>query len=65
MTYDSSRLVDTACIGYSHLQPAGLSVLRQRYRPAVLENLRVRPWVSSTGSEGLRGSALLCLACAC
>ena len=41
MTYDSSRLVDTACIGYSHLQPAGLSVLRQRYRPAVLENLRV------------------------
>ncbi len=42
MTYDSSRLVDTACIGYSHLQPAGLSVLRQRYRPAVLQNLRVR-----------------------
>ena len=36
MTYDSSRLVDTACIGYSHLQPAGLSVLRQRYRPSIL-----------------------------
>lgn len=41
MTYDSSRLVDTACIGYSHLQPAGLCVLRQRYRPAILENMRV------------------------
>ena len=46
MTFDSSRLVDTASIGYSHLQPAGLQVLRQRYRPAVLDNLRVSVWLA-------------------
>ena len=41
LTYDGSRLVDTAACGYSHLLPAGLEVLRQRYRPVVLDNLRV------------------------
>ena len=51
MTYDGSRLVDTACIGYSHLQPAGLSVLRLRYRPAILENLRVSGWVGGRPRE--------------
>lgn len=41
MTFDGSRLVDTACIGFSHLRPSGLEALRQRYRPAVMDNLRV------------------------
>ena len=40
MTFDSSRLVDTACIGFSHLQAPGLAVLRQRYLPSVLANLQ-------------------------
>ena len=38
----ASRLVDTASCGYAHLRDAGLRVLRQRYLPAVLDNLRVR-----------------------
>ncbi|KAL4858479.1 TBC1 domain family member 2A [Chlorella vulgaris] len=40
MTFDGSRLVDTACIGFSHLRRSGLEALRQRYRPAVMDNLR-------------------------
>jgi hypothetical protein len=55
MTFDSSRLVDTASIGYSHLQPAGLQVLRQRYRPAVLDNLRVSGWLAGWLSLALPG----------
>ena len=41
MTFDGSRLVDTATIGYAHLRPTGLDALRSRYRSAVMENLRV------------------------
>lgn len=49
-----SRLVDTACIGFSHLRDAGLHVLRQRYLPTVLENLRVRWHMTVVVVAGLR-----------
>ncbi|KAL4447229.1 hypothetical protein ABPG77_007262 [Micractinium sp. CCAP 211/92] len=37
MTFDGSRLVDTACCGYAYLQPAGLAALRQRYLQEVAQ----------------------------
>jgi hypothetical protein len=37
MSFDSSRLVDSACIGFGHVNDAALRVLRDKYRPEVLE----------------------------
>lgn len=41
MTFDGSRLVDTACCGYAYLQPAGLAALRQRYLQEVAQIAQV------------------------
>lgn len=49
MTFDAGRLVDTAACGYAHLRPAGLAALRQRYRPEVMESLRVGGAVGGLG----------------
>jgi hypothetical protein len=43
MSFDSSRLLDTACIGQGHVKDSALRVLRAKYRTPVLEQLRVRP----------------------
>ncbi|KAL4443677.1 hypothetical protein ABPG75_011414 [Micractinium tetrahymenae] len=40
MTFDGSRLVDTACCGYAYMQPAGLAALRQRYQQEVADSAR-------------------------
>lgn len=48
MTFDGSRLLDTACCGYAYLQPAGLAALRQRYQQEVARGTRVRRgWLPS------------------
>lgn len=52
MTFDGSRLVDTACCGYAYLQPAGLAALRQRYQQEVAHNARVRLGGCHCGSAG-------------
>jgi hypothetical protein len=39
MSFDSSRLVDSACIGFGHVNDAALRVLREKYRPEVLERM--------------------------
>jgi hypothetical protein len=45
MTFDASRLLDTACIAYAHVGDATLRALREEFRPGVLEALKV--WFSS------------------
>ncbi|GAB4813054.1 hypothetical protein N2152v2_000100 [Parachlorella kessleri] len=40
MTFDSSRLLDTACIGFGYIKDTALRVLRAKYRTPVLEQLR-------------------------
>jgi len=37
MSFDSSRLVDSACIGFGHVNDAALRVLRDKYRPEIME----------------------------
>jgi len=37
MSFDASRLVDSACIGFGHVNDAALRVLRDKYRPEVME----------------------------
>lgn len=39
MSYDASRLVDSACIGYGHVKDAALRVLRDKYRPEVMQSM--------------------------
>jgi hypothetical protein len=41
MSFDSSRLLDTACIAHGHIKDSALRVLRAKYRTPVLEQLRV------------------------
>ena len=36
MTFDASRLVDSACIGFGYVKDAALRVLRDKYRPQVM-----------------------------
>ena len=42
MSIDASRLIDTACIGYSHVKDSALVTLRDKYAPSVtrmMENM--------------------------
>ena len=42
MSYDSSRLVDVACIAYAHVSPESIHQLRSLYLPAVRNQFEVR-----------------------
>lgn len=43
MSYDSSRLIDVACISFSTTDHAHLAALQARHRQTVLAQFAVRP----------------------
>lgn len=50
MTYDASRLLDTACKAFSHLHDSLLGALQDQYRPAVLQRHLARAQRSKASS---------------
>ena len=59
MSYDSSRLIDVACIAFAGVSDKQLAVLRQAHRQTVIAQFAVRATLPLTGP-----SAVLALAAA-
>ena len=49
MSYDSSRLIDTACIGFAHINQAHLASLRAVHQAAVQAQFQVRHFICASG----------------
>ena len=59
MSYDSSRLIDVACISFSTTDHAHLAALQARHRQTVLAQFAVRPRILLFVTEVLRRCGLL------